>query len=125
MRELDALEAGATRLETPCGDGTLVWRRWNAGGRHPLVLLHGGSGNWLHWVRQIPVFAARRTVLAADLPGLGESADPPGPERPGHRGQSLAEGAAQMAAREFPRGDTRKAAWRLDSNWSPGHPDRC
>ena len=82
MQELDALAASATRLETPCGDGAMVWRRWNGGGGHPLVLLHGGSGNWLHWVRQLPVFAKRREVLAADLPGLGESADPPGPAEP-------------------------------------------
>ena len=32
----------------------------------PLVLLHGGSGSWLHWTRQIPVFAPRRRDEGAD-----------------------------------------------------------
>ena len=34
--------AKAERLETPCGDGVMVWRVWGSG--PPLVLLHGGYG---------------------------------------------------------------------------------
>jgi pimeloyl-ACP methyl ester carboxylesterase len=81
-RLLDELDAAARRIETPCGQGHMVWRVWNAGGGAPLVLLHGGSGSWRHWVRQIPVFAAERTVIVPDLPGLGESAMPDGPPEP-------------------------------------------
>lgn len=80
LRILDDLDAAATRVETPCGEGSVVWRVWNAGAGDPLVLLHGGSGSWRHWVRQIPRFAATRCVIAPDLPGLGDS-DPP--EEPG------------------------------------------
>jgi pimeloyl-ACP methyl ester carboxylesterase len=59
---------------TPCGDGEMVWRSWGEGA--PLVLLHGGAGSWLHWLRTIPAFTDRQ-VIVADLPGLGGSAMPP------------------------------------------------
>lgn len=65
----------ARRAETPCGAGSLVWRAWGAG--RPLVMLHGGSGSWRHWLRNIPTFAADRLVLCPDLPGLGDSDMPP------------------------------------------------
>jgi pimeloyl-ACP methyl ester carboxylesterase len=43
-----------------------------------VVLFHGGSGSWTHWVRNIqPLVAAGRQVIAADLPGFGDSASPP------------------------------------------------
>ena len=71
------VEAEARRVETPCGDGSLVWRIWGSG--PPLVLLHGGYGSWTHWIRNIPVLARRFTVIALDLPGLGDSATPPEP----------------------------------------------
>jgi pimeloyl-ACP methyl ester carboxylesterase len=71
------IAAEAQRIETPCGDGSLVWRVWGSG--PPLVLLHGGYGSWTHWTRNVPVLARRFTVIAPDLPGLGESATPPEP----------------------------------------------
>ncbi|MES2384897.1 MAG: alpha/beta fold hydrolase [Pseudomonadota bacterium] len=76
------LLARATRLETPCGEGRMVWHRWppaDAPGQHrPVVLLHGGSGSWTHWLRNIEALVASgREVLAADLPGFGDSALPP------------------------------------------------
>jgi pimeloyl-ACP methyl ester carboxylesterase len=52
----------------------MVWHVWGDGS--PLVLLHGGNGSWRHWVRTIPDFARDCSVVAADLPGLGESAEP-------------------------------------------------
>jgi 2-hydroxy-6-oxonona-2,4-dienedioate hydrolase len=67
----------ARRLEVPCGDGMMVWRRWGEG--EPVVLLHGGSGSWNHWVRNIAALVgAGRQVWIPDLPGFGESARPPG-----------------------------------------------
>lgn len=77
-----AIEAKATRHETPSGDGVMVWRRWRsqgAEGSRPLVLLHGGSGSWRHWIRNIEALAADRDVWAPDLPGFGESALPTPP----------------------------------------------
>lgn len=74
------LLAAAERLETPCGDGVIVWHAWGpAGAAPPVVLLHGGSGSWTHWVRTIgPLAAIGRRVLVPDLPGFGDSALPPG-----------------------------------------------
>jgi pimeloyl-ACP methyl ester carboxylesterase len=68
---LARLEADATRFTSPTGAGNMVWRSWGSG--PALVLLHGGSGSWRHWVRNISYFARTRHVLAPDLPGLGES----------------------------------------------------
>lgn len=53
----------------------MVWRVWGTG--KPLVLLHGGSGSWNHWVRNIDALVgAGFEVFAPDLPGMGESALP-------------------------------------------------
>ena len=71
------IAAEAERVETPCGDGTMVWRCW--GGGPPLVLLHGGYGSWMHWIRNVLPLSRQFRVIAPDLPGLGESATPPEP----------------------------------------------
>ena len=88
--ELRAVAAKARRTETPCGEGTMVWRAWGQG--RPLVLLHGGSGSWRHWLRNIPAFAADRLVICPDLPGLGDSDMPPMPAAPETIAPILAEG---------------------------------
>jgi pimeloyl-ACP methyl ester carboxylesterase len=77
---LQALEASAERIDTPCGAGRMVWRRWGSG--PPLVLLHGGYGSWSHWVRTIPALRHERTLYVPDIPGLGESAEAPAPATP-------------------------------------------
>lgn len=89
---LDSLDRAATRCATPCGEGALVWRVWNAAAGYPIVLLHGGNGSWRHWVRQIPALAATRTVIAPDLPGLGDSAMPPEPHDPVQAARILRQG---------------------------------
>jgi pimeloyl-ACP methyl ester carboxylesterase len=71
----DQLHARCRKLYTPCGDGRMVWRVWGEG--DPVVLLHGGSGSWTHWFRNIPVLERRYTLYVADLPGLGDSGLPP------------------------------------------------
>jgi pimeloyl-ACP methyl ester carboxylesterase len=93
--ETAALEAAARRVETPCGpDGRMVWRIWgSAGALAPVLLLHGGSGSWRHWVRSIPLLTATgRQVVAPDLPGLGESDMPPPPLEPGAVAAIIASG---------------------------------
>jgi pimeloyl-ACP methyl ester carboxylesterase len=77
---LGRLQGQAERFETPCGAGRMVWHAWGDG--LPLVLLHGGTGSWRHWVRNIEAFAGHRLVVCADLPGLGCSDMPPDPEDP-------------------------------------------
>lgn len=89
-QEIAALDAAATRVETPCGEGTAVWRVWGEG--EPLLLLHGGSGSWLHWFRNIPHLAKAYRVIAADTPGLGESAMPPEQDHPAACAKPLAAG---------------------------------
>lgn len=71
----DQLHARCRKLETRAGGSRMVWRVWGEG--DPVVLLHGGSGSWTHWFRNIPVLARRYTLYVADLPGLGDSDLPP------------------------------------------------
>jgi pimeloyl-ACP methyl ester carboxylesterase len=83
---LARLDAAARRIETPCGEGQMVWRAWGEdrpGGPAPLVLLHGGSGSWRHWARNVEELSRDRLLICPDLPGLGESALPPPAEDPG------------------------------------------
>jgi 2-hydroxy-6-oxonona-2,4-dienedioate hydrolase len=80
--EIQSLFKTATRHETPCGAGSVVWHVWGAesSGRQlaPVVLLHGGSGSWTHWLRNISaLFESGRRVLVPDLPAFGDSAAPP------------------------------------------------
>ncbi len=89
----------ARRFETPCGDGSIVWRAWGSG--PPVLLAHGAQGAWSHWIRNIDALAARRTVWAPDLPGYGESAMP---SRADHEALSdvLAEGIRRLIAPNVP-----------------------
>lgn len=74
---LARLDRSAQRWETPCGAGTMVWRGWGSG--PAVLLLHGGAGSWRHWVRNLAPVSRGYTVIAPDLPGLGDSAAPPDP----------------------------------------------
>ena len=74
---VDALARTARKVRTPCGDGAMVWRVWGAG--EPLVLFHGGSGSWTHWIRNIPELSRHYELWVADIPGLGDSTMPPKP----------------------------------------------
>ena len=96
MKILDELAAAARRIETPCGEGAMVWRVWNVDAGSPLVLLHGGSGSWRHWVHQVSRYARERCVIAPDLPGLGESAMPEEPHDPPHVARITVEGLASV-----------------------------
>ena len=69
------LEDCAEVIRTPSGDGHMVWHVWGEG--DPLVLLHGGSGAWNHWIRNIDGLSRHYRLIVADMPGLGASDDPP------------------------------------------------
>ncbi len=74
---LEQFDRTARHWETPCGDGTMVWRGWGDG---PVVLLvHGGAGSWRHWARNLAALSRDHTVIAPDLPGLGQSGRAPDP----------------------------------------------
>jgi 2-hydroxy-6-oxonona-2,4-dienedioate hydrolase len=92
---LVALDARALIVRTPCGDGSMVWRVWGAG--EPVVLLHGGFGSWNHWVRNIDALAAAGyRVIAADMPGQGDSDDPPFPYDADNLAAIVADGIRQL-----------------------------
>lgn len=68
-------------------EGTRVrWRRFGppdaVPGRPPLVLLHGGHGSWMHWLRNVEALSARHTLWLPDMPGFHDSGVPP-PAAPG------------------------------------------
>jgi pimeloyl-ACP methyl ester carboxylesterase len=72
-QELEAAQSLAERILLPTPSGEQVWHVWNKDAGHPLVLLHGGSGSWNHWVRNVVPLSQRRAVWALDTPGLGDS----------------------------------------------------
>lgn len=92
---LTSLDDRAQVQRTPCGSGEIVWRCWGDG-PETVVLFHGGSGSWRHWVKTIPALAARVRVIAPDLPGLGDSAMPPDPPSPGTSAAALCDGLAEL-----------------------------
>ena len=98
-RMVAILADSAQVVTTPCGDGQLVWRRWGRPGARPVILAHGGSGSWLHWIRTIPALTPDHEVWAVDLPGLGDSAMPPHPHSPQSCGRELARGIRQLIRR--------------------------
>jgi len=66
--------ADGRRWLTPCGGGQMVWHEWGAPDHPVVVLVHGGSGSWTHWLRNIASLRdAGWRVLVPDLPGFGDS----------------------------------------------------
>nr|WP_316640281.1 alpha/beta hydrolase [uncultured Roseateles sp.] len=65
------LDGAAHRHDVAFEGGHVTWRRFGEG--PPLVLLHGGHGSWLHWVRNIRAWSGRYAVWVPDLPGYGDS----------------------------------------------------
>lgn len=69
-----ALLQSGQRLSLP---GPMVWHAWGPADGPVVVLLHGGSGSWTHWIRTVaPLVLRSMRVLAIDLPGFGDSAAP-------------------------------------------------
>jgi pimeloyl-ACP methyl ester carboxylesterase len=89
-RRVAAVASTARTYRTPCGAGEMLWRVWGKG--EPLVLLHGGSGSWTHWIRNIAPLATRYELWIPDIPGLGDSAMPPKPWIPASIAEVLATG---------------------------------
>lgn len=65
-------DARATRHDVMFLGRKVAWRRFGSG--PPLVLLHGGHGSWLHWIRNIDALSARYSVWLPDMPSFGDSA---------------------------------------------------
>ena len=91
-QELDTALQQANRLELPTALGKQVWHVWNQAAGNPLVLLHGGSGSWNHWVRNVLPLSLHRAVWALDTPGMGDSDLPPNAEDADDVAQPLTQG---------------------------------
>jgi pimeloyl-ACP methyl ester carboxylesterase len=113
--------AGGQRVVTRAHEVNTVWHLWGEPDRPAVVLLHGGSGSWTHWVRNIaPLRDAGWRVLVPDLPGFGDSDLPHGctdvPQLPAH----LHAGLHQLAPRGpvqivgFSFGGMTAALWLAD-----------
>ena len=98
--DISGIETRSKRIEQTYAWGKAVWHVWgnevgavtrlkvttdnatsdveNSQSAQPLVLLHGGSGSWTHWVRNVEHFAQTRPVWALDIPGFGDSDLPNG-----------------------------------------------
>ena len=55
---------------------TAIWSGASGASGDPLVLLHGGTGSWMHWMRNIEDLSRDFMLLVPDMPGSGESAMP-------------------------------------------------
>lgn len=103
---LQALGARAMRVETDHPGGRLCWRRWGQG--PDLVLLHGGHGSWMHWVRNIEPLSKTHTLWVPDMPGFGDSdtlaGAPHDPNRLSELVQALCAGLAQLLGPDRPLG---------------------
>lgn len=76
--EISKVEGQSTRIQQTYPWGRAVWHVWGVDTGEPLVLLHGGSGSWTHWLRNVLHLAQYRNVWALDLPGSGDSDLPTG-----------------------------------------------
>lgn len=94
--EITRVEALSQRIVQRYAWGDAVWHVWSSqkelqastkapganddcnAARSPLVLLHGGSGSWTHWLRNVEHLSQKREVWALDIPGFGDSSLPSG-----------------------------------------------
>jgi pimeloyl-ACP methyl ester carboxylesterase len=94
--EITRVEALSQRIVQSYAWGDAVWHVWGSqktqqcgakfhvnnhadqAVRSPLLLLHGGSGSWTHWLNNVERFAEHREVWALDIPGFGDSSLPTG-----------------------------------------------
>ena len=76
---IDSIAALSQAVRVPMGNGgRMMWHVFGAdqSNKPILLLFHGGSGSWIHWIRNVVPLSQHFAVYAADLPGLGDS-DPP------------------------------------------------
>jgi len=98
--QIRALEDSASMATAACGDGTMPFRTWQGHSVEQddqmrgelVVLLHGGSGSWNHWIRNIPALSNDYELVVPDLPGLGDAASLPKDSRPEAVAEVVADG---------------------------------
>ena len=99
-QEVEMALSRAQRIEIPTATGLQVWHVWNQPAGNPMVLLHGGSGSWNHWVRNVLPLSETRAVWTLDTPGLGDSELPSGAEDANDLSVPLAQGLKALFKEE-------------------------
>jgi 2-hydroxy-6-oxonona-2,4-dienedioate hydrolase len=96
--ELEEIERASTLFESQHKHGKIVSRIWGTQnvGAGTIVLLHGSFGAWSHWAKNISRLAHSRKVVAIDLPGMGDSDQPPDPISADSMGKLVAESIEQI-----------------------------
>ncbi len=80
VRLIERVDALSTHHDIEHGGVRIRWRRFGTDDSHPpLVLLHGGHGSWMHWLRNVEALSAAHTLWLPDLPGFNDSSTPPKP----------------------------------------------
>jgi len=81
---ISEIERLSQRIELSVKGAKQVWHVWGKGAQKSdkpaqakVVLLHGGSGSWTHWLRNIRALSNTHEVWALDIPGFGDSDLPP------------------------------------------------
>ena len=96
LQQIHRIERQATIRRSGAAGHQVTWRRFGEG--PPLLLLHGGHGSWLHWVRNIEARSASHQLWVADLPGYGSSDVPASPTLEGLLGSLMAAIDAALGA---------------------------
>jgi pimeloyl-ACP methyl ester carboxylesterase len=78
LEHIEEVAAKSRAIQVPMGNGgRMMWHVWGEDAKKPaLLLFHGGSGSWIHWIRNVLPLSEHFSVYAGDMPGLGDS-DPP------------------------------------------------
>lgn len=69
--QIAAIDQAFFHHEVRSATGTVRWR--SIGDGPPLVLLHGGHGDWGHWVANLRALATTHRLWIPDMPGYGDS----------------------------------------------------
>lgn len=84
--QINQLESEALKTVATGDIGEVVYRTWQPWGDQMggelVVLLHGGSGSWTHWIKNIPSLSDYYELLVPDLPSLGDSSSLPSGTQP-------------------------------------------
>ena len=101
---LNQIANSAHRLTTSFNSGNMIWHCWKSEhlSSSTIILLHGGFGSWTHWARVIPELKKYSTVIAADLPGLGDSDDVPMPHSAEKLASIVKQGIDQLLPSDIP-----------------------
>jgi len=72
-KEIEKIRDSSQQKFATTEEGTKIsFRLW--GDHGPILLmLHGGYGSWLHWLRNIEELSKNFQLIIPDMPGFGES----------------------------------------------------